>query len=67
MTGEGFRYYLDAVANPRDDYYTGRGEAPGVRLGHGTGGLGLPGRGNVDSYLDVMDGRFPADTGRHVD
>jgi conjugative relaxase-like TrwC/TraI family protein len=63
----GVRYYLDKVANSRDDYYTGRGEAPGVWLGRGTGGLGLSGTVDADSYLAVMDGRAPADAARLVD
>jgi conjugative relaxase-like TrwC/TraI family protein len=63
----GVRYYLDKVANSRDDYYTGRGEAPGVWLGHGTTCLGLSGTVDADSYLAVMDGRSPADAGPLVD
>jgi conjugative relaxase-like TrwC/TraI family protein len=63
----GVRYYLDKVANSRDDYYIGRGEAPGVWLGRGTAGLGLSGAVDADSYLAVMDGRSPADAVRLVD
>ena len=63
----GVRYYLDKVANSRDDYYIGRGEAPGVWLGRGTAGLGLSGTVDADSYLAVMEGRSPAGACRLVD
>ena len=63
----GVRYYLDKVANSRDDYYIGRGEAPGVWLGRGTASLGVSGAVDADSYLAVMDGRSPAGAGRLVD
>jgi conjugative relaxase-like TrwC/TraI family protein len=63
----GVRYYLEKVANSRDDYYIGRGEAPGVWLGHGAAALDLSGTVDADAYLAVMDGRSPADAGRLVD
>jgi conjugative relaxase-like TrwC/TraI family protein len=63
----GVRYYLDTVANSRDDYYAGRGEAPGVWLGRGATGLGLSGTVDADAYLAVVDGRSPAGDGRLVD
>ena len=37
----GGEYYLSAVANDVDDYYTGAGEAPGTWLGAGAKQLGL--------------------------
>ena len=42
----GADYYLDKVANNVDDYYLGRGEAPGQWIGAAAEGLGLgrPGR-----------------------
>jgi conjugative relaxase-like TrwC/TraI family protein len=60
----GVRYYLEVVANSRDDYYTGRGEAPGVWLGGGTSALGLSGRVDPEDYLSVMYGRRPDAEGR---
>ena len=63
----GVCYYLEKVANSRDDYYIGRGEAPGVWLGRGTAGLGLSGAVDADDYLAVMDGRSPVDSHRLVD
>ena len=55
----GVRYYLDQVANSRDDYFAGRGEAPGVWMGAGAAALGLSGRVDPEEYLAVMDGRSP--------
>jgi conjugative relaxase-like TrwC/TraI family protein len=63
----GVRYYLDKVANSRDDYYVGRGEAPGVWLAHGAAALELSGTVDADDYLAVMDGRSPLDNRRLVD
>jgi conjugative relaxase-like TrwC/TraI family protein len=60
----GVRYYLEVVANSRDDYYTGRGEAPGVWLGGGTAALGLFGRVDPEDYLSVMYGQRPDAGGR---
>jgi conjugative relaxase-like TrwC/TraI family protein len=56
----GVRYYLDKVGNSRDDYYTGRGEAPGVWAGRGAAALGLSGTVDADAYLAVMHGRSPS-------
>jgi conjugative relaxase-like TrwC/TraI family protein len=56
----GVRYYLDKVANSRDDYYTGRGEAPGVWAGRGAAALGLSRTVDADAYLAVMHGRSPS-------
>jgi hypothetical protein len=63
----GVRYYLSVVANSRDDYYTGRGERPGVWLGKGAAGLGLSGQVDPDDYLSVMYGRRPDDAGRALE
>ena len=35
------RYYEEAVAGGREDYYAGEGEAPGHWVGAGAAGLGL--------------------------
>ncbi len=55
----GVRYYLEVVANSRDDYYAGRGEAPGIWLGGGAAALGLAGTVDAGQYLAVMQGRVP--------
>ena len=39
------RYYTDAVARGREDYYAGAGEAKGRWAGVGSGWLELSGRG----------------------
>ena len=43
---EAGRYYEEAVARGREDYYAGEGEAPGQWIGKGAATLGL--QGNVD-------------------
>ncbi|MHB1854015.1 MAG: MobF family relaxase, partial [Acidimicrobiales bacterium] len=58
--GRGVRYYVEHIANSRDDYYNGSGEAPGRWLGRGTEALGLSGRVDAEVYLGVMEGRDPA-------
>jgi len=54
------RYYENAVASGREDYYSGRGEAEGVWLGAGAAQLGLGGAtvaaGSLEALLcDVID------------
>ena len=53
----GADYYLDHVANSVDDYYLGRGEAPGQWIGATSAGLDLTGA--VDSVVlrNLLDGR----------
>jgi conjugative relaxase-like TrwC/TraI family protein len=55
----GVRYYLEVVANSRNDYYAGRGDAPGTWLGGGAATLGLAGTVDASRYLAVMYGRAP--------
>ena len=43
------RYYEQQVARGGDDYYSGRGEAPGEWIGAGAEALGLSGRGAAPS------------------
>jgi hypothetical protein len=50
----GVRYYVEVVANSRDDYYAGRGEAPGVWLGGGGAALGLSGSVDAAHYLAAI-------------
>jgi len=53
----GADYYLDHMANSVDDYYFGRGEAPGQWIGVTSAGLNLT--GVVDSVVlrNLLDGR----------
>ena len=57
--GRGVRYYVKHIANSRDDYYNGSGEAPGRWLGTGAEALGLSGRVDAEIYLAIMSGRDP--------
>ncbi|MHB1911508.1 MAG: relaxase domain-containing protein, partial [Acidimicrobiales bacterium] len=43
VPGRGVGYYVAHIANDRDDYYNGSGEAPGRWLGQGAAALGLDG------------------------
>ena len=53
------RYYERTVAQGRDDYYSGRGEAPGEWAGAGAGRLGLEGRVDAHAFTALIAGRDP--------
>ena len=55
----GADYYLESIANSVDDYYLGRGEAPGQWIGSTSEAIGL--RGVVDpvALRNLLDGRGP--------
>ncbi|MGH8981578.1 MAG: MobF family relaxase, partial [Acidimicrobiales bacterium] len=54
------RYYLHTVAQGREEYYTGSGEAPGIWVGGGSERLGL--KGTVDAQtLSMVLGGMSAD------
>lgn len=53
------RYYLDHVARGAEDYYLGRGEAPGEWLGAGARQFGLDGQVTGDQLSAVLDARDP--------
>ena len=53
------RYYEQQVAQGRDDYYSGRGEAPGEWAGAGAGELGLEGRVSAGEFNALIEGRDP--------
>ncbi len=58
------RYYEQQVAQGADDYYSGRGEAPGEWVGAGAGALGLSGRVGREEFNALvagMDPRAPAE------
>jgi conjugative relaxase-like TrwC/TraI family protein len=55
------RYYERQVAQGRDDYYTGRGEAPGEWTGAGAQALGLSGRVGSGQFNALISGRDPSD------
>ncbi|MGI8803498.1 MAG: MobF family relaxase [Solirubrobacteraceae bacterium] len=55
------RYYEEQVAQGRDDYYSGRGEAPGEWIGRGARALGLEGRVSGEQFNALVAGMDPRD------
>jgi conjugative relaxase-like TrwC/TraI family protein len=55
------RYYERQVAGGGDDYYSGRGEAPGVWAGAGAEALGLSGRVSTEQFAALLAGLDPRD------
>jgi conjugative relaxase-like TrwC/TraI family protein len=53
----GADYYLANVANSVDDYYLGRGEAPGQWIGATSAALDLPGVVDCVALQNLLDGR----------
>ncbi len=53
------RYYEQQVAQGQDDYYTGRGEAPGEWVGTGAQALGLKGRVGTGQFGALIAGHDP--------
>ncbi len=56
-TTGGAEYYLDKVANSVDDYYLGRGEAPGQWIGSTAQSLGLIGRVDAEGLRNLLVGK----------
>jgi conjugative relaxase-like TrwC/TraI family protein len=54
-------YYERQVARGRDDYYSGRGEAPGEWVGRGAAALGLAGQVEAARFNALMAGLDPSD------
>ena len=59
------RYYIDQVAQGREDYYTGEGEAAGVWIGTGAAWLGLTGEVGEEGLARLLEGRDQIVDGRH--
>ena len=59
-------YYLRTVAGGVEDYYLGRGEAPGRWIGAGAEELGLDGRVDAEPLAAALAGRDPIDGVRLV-
>ena len=57
------RYYEEQVGRGADDYYTGRGEAPGEWVGAGARALGLEGRVSGAEFNALIAGMDPRDPG----
>src|SRR5438132_1153977 len=53
------RYYEQQVAQGWDDYYAGRGEAPGEWVGRGADALGLGGRVSSEQFSALIAGVDP--------
>jgi conjugative relaxase-like TrwC/TraI family protein len=53
------RYYEQQVAQGRDDYYAGRGEADGRWMGAGAAALGLEGGVDADAFGALIAGTDP--------
>jgi conjugative relaxase-like TrwC/TraI family protein len=53
------RYYVDQVAQGREDYYAGEGEAPGGWIGVGAASLGLEGVVNERGVVRLLNGENP--------
>ena len=53
------RYYLRTVAQGREEYYTGSGEAPGIWVGRGAARLGLEGVVEPGELSAVLAGMSP--------
>ncbi|MHB8690041.1 MAG: relaxase domain-containing protein [Solirubrobacteraceae bacterium] len=52
-------HYEQQVAQGREDYYAGKGEAPGRWTGTGAGWLDLEGDLDVEQLKALMDGKDP--------
>jgi conjugative relaxase-like TrwC/TraI family protein len=52
-------YYEQQVAQGLEDYFSGRGEAPGRWIGGGCGGLGLRGEVDRTGFMRAMQGCDP--------
>jgi conjugative relaxase-like TrwC/TraI family protein len=57
------RYYERQVAQGWDDYYAGRGEAPGEWVGRGADVLGLRGRVSSEQFSALIAGHDPRQLG----
>jgi conjugative relaxase-like TrwC/TraI family protein len=58
-------YYLESVGQAREDYYTERGEAPGLWIGRGCQELGLEDRVEGEALTRILEGRHP-ETGEQL-
>jgi conjugative relaxase-like TrwC/TraI family protein len=60
------RYYEQQVAGGRDDYYSGRGEAPGTWAGSGARARGLSGRVTSEQFGALIAGLDPRRPGTRL-
>ena len=52
-------YYVGEVASSAEDYYLGKGDAPGRWVGSLAGELGLTGRVDAEQFRRVLNGMHP--------
>ncbi len=60
VTSATVSYYTDTVARGIEDYYAGRGEAPGQWAGSGSAAAGLEGDVAAEALARLFDGVHPA-------
>jgi conjugative relaxase-like TrwC/TraI family protein len=60
------RYYEQQVAAGGDDYYSGRGEAPGRWIGAGAEALGLSGSVSTEQFNALIAGHDPREPGERL-
>src|ERR1039458_705882 len=60
------RYYERQVAGGGDDYYSGRGEAPGEWRGAGAAALGLSGKVSAEQFGALIAGLDPRRSEEHT-
>jgi conjugative relaxase-like TrwC/TraI family protein len=52
-------YYLQRLADDREEYLSGHGESPGRWYGAGAAGLGLDGEASKEGFRRLVQGRHP--------
>ncbi len=52
-------YYLEKLADDREEYLSGHGESPGRWYGHGARSLGLDGEASKEGFRRLIQGRDP--------
>ncbi len=57
-------YWLNAVAEGGDDYYTKPGEVPGEWVGELAAEMGLEGQVDAEAYAAILEGRDPISGGQ---
>jgi conjugative relaxase-like TrwC/TraI family protein len=53
-------YYLERLADNREEYLSGHGESPGRWYGQGAARLGLDGEASKEGFRRLIQGRHPA-------
>jgi TrwC relaxase len=56
-------YYLERLADDREEYLSGHGESPGHWYGRGAASLGLDGEATKEGFRRLIQGRHPETRG----